>query len=144
MYVANVKKLFEATCNYCRVKNSPFATNDMRAEAKQPIYDCWKELLSSAEKEQFASDLRVCEDDVSNLVGFCQRFVNDANDQSRGKDDSFISHKVWAIETIRDFQKKVETDIGIRIAQVEVLSDEEREGSRQGAEFTFDDKTKAA
>lgn len=126
-YKNSVEKLFNAVCNYCRLKNSPNVPKEELDNAMQPIYDHWKNLLSNAEKDKFDTDLRVTEHDISNLVGFCQIFVNDRNDVSRGTDKEFQALKVWATTPLIQFQKKVETDLGIRIAQVEVMSDADRD-----------------
>lgn len=126
-YKASLEKLFEAVCAYCRLKNSPTATKADVDAALEAIYPLWKDMLSTAEKDKFTKELRVTEHDISNLVSFCQIFVNDKNDLSRGTDDNFVTHKVWAVQPLKQFQKRVETDLGIRIAQIEVLSDTERD-----------------
>lgn len=126
-YKDGVEKLFEAVCSYCRLKNSPNAKPAEVTAAHEAIYPLWKDMLSTAERDKLKRELRVTEHDVSNLVSFCQVFVDDKNDTSRGKDETFAAHKVWATMPIKQFQKKVETDLGIRIAQVEVLSDDERD-----------------
>ena len=131
VYLDTVKKLFEAVADYCRKKNSPSASDEAKAEAYEKIFPLWKELLQSAEKDKFDRDLRVGEHDISNLVGFAQSFMKDKNDASRGADKTFIAQKVWAVEDLTSFRKKIETDLGIRIAGVEVLSDDERDHLRE-------------
>lgn len=126
-YKKSIESLFEAVCSYCRLKNSPKATAAEVDAAYEAIYPKWKEMLSTAERDKLTRELRVTEHDISNLVSFCQVFVNDKNDASRGADDTFVAHKVWATQPLKQFQKKVEIDLGIRIAQVEVLSDEQRD-----------------
>lgn len=126
-YKKGIESLFNAVCSYCRLKNSPKASAESVNTAHEAIYPLWKDLLSTAERDKMTRELRVTEHDISNLVSFCQTFVNDANDASRGQDETFVAHKVWATQPLKQFQKKVETDLGIRIAQVEVLSDAERD-----------------
>lgn len=126
-YKESLKNLFEVVATYCRLKNSPTAAAADVNAAYEAIFPVWKEMLSTAEADKFTRELRVTEHDISNLVSFCQTFVNDANDASLGRDEGFVAHKVWSVQTAKDFQKRVETDIGIRIAQVEVLSDAERD-----------------
>lgn len=126
-YKKGIESLFNAVCDYCRQKNSPKATAESVNAAHEAIYPLWKDMLSTAERDKMTKELRVTEHDISNLVSFCQTFVNDVNDVSRGKDENFVAHKVWAVQPLKQFQKKVEIDLGIRIAQVEVLSDEERD-----------------
>ena len=126
-YKKSIEGLFQAVCQYCRLKNSPKADSQALAEALEAIYPLWKDLLSTAERDKMQRELRVTKHDISNLVSFCQIFVDDANDISRGQDDTFVAHKVWAVQNLRRFQQRVETDLGIRIAQVEVLSDTQRD-----------------
>lgn len=126
-YKKSIESLFEAVCAYCRLKNSPKATADEVNAAHEEIYPRWKDMLSTAERDKMTRELRVTEHDISNLVSFCQVFVNDKNDTSRGTDESFVARKVWAVQPLKQFQKKVEIDLGIRIAQVDVLTDEQRD-----------------
>lgn len=126
-YKKGIESLFNAVCNYCRLKNSPKATAAELTAAHEAIFPLWKDMLHTAEKSREERELRVRQDDVSNLVSFCQTFVNDANDVSRGKDENFVAHKVWAVQPIKQFQKKVEIDLGIRIKEIEVMSDTERD-----------------
>lgn len=126
-YKSSIEKLFEVVCAYCRVKNSPKASAAEVGAAHEAIFPVWKDMLSTAERDKMKRELRVTEHDISNLVSFCQTFVNDANDVSRGKDESFVAHKVWAVQPLKQFQKRVEIDLGIRIAQVEVMSDTDRD-----------------
>lgn len=127
MYLKDVDRLFAAVCAYCRLKNSPKADSAAVDAAYNSIFPIWKEMLSMSEKEKMTRELRVTEHDISNLVSFCQTFVNDSNDTSLGKDETFVALKVWAVQPLKAFQKKVEIDLGIRVAQVEVLSDEQRD-----------------
>lgn len=129
-YKNTIKELFEAVAHYCRLKNSPNTDREKPDELKkayEAIYPLWKTLLETGEKEKMKKDLHVGEEDIANLIGFCQKFVADSNDVSRGKDEDFVAQKVWANQPLAQFQKAIETDLGIRIAKIEVLSDEERD-----------------
>lgn len=129
-YKNTIKELFEAVAHYCRLKNSPNTDREKPDELKkayEAIYPLWKTLLETGEKEKMKKDLHVGEEDIANLIGFCQKFTADSNDVSRGKDEDFVAQKVWANQPLAQFQKAIETDLGIRIAKVEVLSDEERD-----------------
>jgi hypothetical protein len=55
-------------------------------------------------KESFACP----PDDVSNLIGFCQKFMNGANNSFN--EEGFGATKVWATNTEIAFRKFVETD----------------------------------
>lgn len=125
MYQTGMEKLFTAVCDYCRRKNSPKATAEELKTAYDAIFPLWRDLLSCGEKEKMSRDLRVTEHDISNLVSFCQRFVNDANNVNFEKD--FVAKRAWAVMPLRAFTKSVETDLGIRVAGIEVLSDEQRD-----------------
>lgn len=126
-YQNSIKKLFEVVSAYCRLKNSPTAKIEDVNAALDKIYTEWKNMLSTAERSKEERELHATEHDISNLVGFCQMFIDDKNDLSRGVSKDFCAEKVWAVQTMKKFQKFVETDLGIRIAQVEVISDEERD-----------------
>lgn len=127
MYRKLVTDLYNAAANYCRVKNSPTATDADRAAALEPIWGCWKALLQCGEKAKDQRDFRPSEHDIANIVSFTQKFIANRNDVSRGQDESFTAQKVWSVTTEGQFRKFVETELGIRIAGVEVMSDEERD-----------------
>ena len=125
MYNNGMKKLFEVVSDYCRLKNSPKATPAQLKDAMNKIFPLWRELLSSGEKDKNISDFRVREDDVSNLISFCQRFVNDSNNVKG--EEGFVAKRAWAVEPLSAFRKMVETDMGIRVAGIEVMSDKQRD-----------------
>lgn len=127
VYKKNMETLFEAVSAYARAKNSPKAKPSEVLALREAIFPLWREMLSCGERTALSKELRVQEYDVDNLVGFCQKFMDDRNDVSRGEDKTFQSHKVWSVTPLRFFTRSVETDLGIRIAQVEVLSDEDRD-----------------
>lgn len=127
MFRNTIQELYEVTSNYCRLKNSQGVAEETLKEAHDKIYPLWKSLLETAEKDKLKKDLHCTEHDISNLVSFCQKFTSDRNDESRGTDKEFCAQKVWAIQPIAQFQKFIETDLGIRIEKIEVLSDEQRD-----------------
>lgn len=128
-YVNSVEKLFSAVCKYVDVKNSPVATNDDRKQALNAIYPLWKTLLECGEEDKFKRTLHASEHDISSLVGFVQTFSNAQNNVDM--EEKFVSTKVWAKVNLNNFRKKVETDLGIRIAEVEVLTIEQSEFLRK-------------
>jgi len=79
-YENGMKLLYEAVSAYCRAKNSPSASADEIKATRERIFPLWKTMLACAEKEKFSRELRVREDDVANLVGFCQGFMLSKND----------------------------------------------------------------
>ena len=127
VYRANMSRLFEAVSAYARAKNSPKAKPEKVSELREAIFPLWREMLSCGERTALSRELRVQEYDVDNLVGFAQGFTDNKNDVSRGEDPTFQAEKVWSVKPLRFFTRAVETDLGIRIAQVEVLSDEDRD-----------------
>lgn len=128
-YVNSVEKLFFAVCNYVDKKNSPSATEDDRKSALNAIYPLWKALLECGEESKFKRTLHASEHDISSLVGFVQTFANSQNNVNM--EEKFVSTKVWAKVNLNNFRKKVETDLGIRIAEVEVLTVEQSEFLRK-------------
>jgi AcrR family transcriptional regulator len=121
-YLKGMEQLFDAVVTYCRLKNSPTVAEDALKTAREAVFPLWKNLLSCAEKDKFARELRVREDDVANLVSFCQGFVRDANDPSLGADKTFQARMAWHTQNFAAFRKKVETDLGIRIEGAEVMA----------------------
>ena len=69
MYRKLVADLYNAAANYCRVKNSPTATDADRAAALEPIWGCWKALLQCGEKAKDQRDFRPSEHDIANRSG---------------------------------------------------------------------------
>lgn len=124
-HVEGVHKLYEAVCKYCRLKNSVEASPEALKTAQEAIFPIWKELLSNAESKKYEKELRCRPDDVSNLVGFCQKFLNSANN-SFGE-EKFVTTRQWATQAEIAFRKQVETDLGIRIAQIDVMPDDKRD-----------------
>lgn len=127
-----MENLYAATCEYCAVKNSPLGIAETMAERTSAlstllddVYRWYKELLSMAEKDRMERELHATKHDISNLIGFCQKFVNDCVNVTF--DDDFNAKKVWANAKKSAFVKSVETDLGIRIAGVDMLSDEDRD-----------------
>ncbi len=124
-HVNTVHKLYERVSAYCKLKNSTAAKAEELKAAYEAILPIWKELLSTAEDKKYERILRCRPDDVSNLIGFCQKFMNGANNSFN--EEGFVATKVWATNTEIAFRKFVETDLGIRIAQVGVLDDDKRD-----------------
>lgn len=124
-YMEDIKKLYKAVAEYCRLKNSP-RTDDVELDAKlEALRAQWQEFTKCAEASELSQELRVSTHDASNLVGFCQGFMQDSNNVDF--EEKFVAKRVWAMNTMEKFQKYLETDLGIRVAGVEVLTDEERD-----------------
>lgn len=124
-YIADMDKLYTAVAAYCRLKNSPRQDDAGLAEKFEEVRASWQKFTECGEATEFSRELRISEHDVSNLVGFCQGFMQDSNNVNF--EEKFVAKRVWAVNTFQQFQKFVETDMGIRIANVEVLTDEERD-----------------
>lgn len=125
VYQEDVKKLYEATAAYCRAKNNPRTDDSELNQLHEALRQSWQHFTECAEATEFSKELRVSDHDISNLVGFCQGFMDDSNNTEFDK--KFQAKKVWCMMPIAKFQRWLETDLGIRIAGVEVLSDEERD-----------------
>ncbi len=125
VWESNVLAVYDAVCAYVKVKNSPVSSEEERNAAMEPIFPAWKKCLSCGEAAKDERTLRVTEHDISNLVAHVSKFMDDAANVKLAKD--FTAQKAWATKTLGQFRKLVETDIGIRIAGVEVLTDEQRD-----------------
>lgn len=108
VYKKGMETLFEAVSAYARAKNSPKAKPSEVLALREAIFPLWREMLSCGERTALSKELRVQEYDVDNLVGFCQKFMDDRNDVSRGEDKTFQSHKVWSVTPLRFFTRSVE------------------------------------
>lgn len=128
-YVVSVEKLFVTVCKYVDVKNSPVATDESRKQSLNAIYPLWKALLECSEESKFERTLHTSEHDISSLVGYVQTFSNAQNNVDM--QEKFVSTKMFSKVNVKNFRKKVETDLGIRIAEVEVLTVEQSEFLRK-------------
>lgn len=124
-YLNTISDLYAATAEYVRLKNGYGATEKQLKDAVSAIYKEWRTLLDCAEESAYERKMRMRPDDVSNLVGFAQKFVNDANN-SAGV-EGFVAQKQWATQTLAKFRQSVEIEIGIRLAEVSVMSDARRD-----------------
>ena len=133
-YVNLVNKLYDACTSYIRVKHDQSTTDELRNEAREKLFPIWKELLACGEKDQFSKSLRVSPADIDSIIGYAEKFVLSANNLDFV--DGFVAPKVIATETKSKFRRDVETLLGIRIAQVEVLTDRERDLLAIGRKLT--------
>lgn len=124
-YLNTITDLYEATAEYVRLKNGYEADEKQLKAAVSAIFKEWRTLLDCAEESAYERKMRLRPDDVSNLVGFAQKFVNDANNAAGV--EGFVAQKQWATQTLTRFRQQVEIEIGIRLAEVSVMSDERRE-----------------
>lgn len=124
-YLNTIGDLYKATAEYVHLKNGYEADEKQLKAAVSAIYKEWRSLLDCAEESAYERKMRLRPDDVSNLVGFAQKFVNDANNTTGV--EGFAAQKQWATQTLARFRQSVEIEIGIRLAEVSVMSDERRE-----------------
>lgn len=123
IYKNNLENLFNALCEYSRIKHTPDAKAEDIANAYEQIFPLWKEAMSNAEKKKDSKDFSVDLRDVEDLLGFVQKFQNNSNEKN--------AVKVWSMETFTLFRRKVETMLGIKIAKAEVMTDAMRDYLRK-------------
>lgn len=124
-YLHTISDLYAAATNYVRLKNGYGATDADLKKAVSAIYKEWRYLLDCAEESAYERKMRLRADDVSNIVGWAQKFVNDANNSANV--EGFVAQKQWATQTLAKFRQNVEIDIGIRLAEASVMSDARRD-----------------
>lgn len=124
-YLNTIDDLYKATAAYVRLKNGYGATDKQLKDAVSAIYKEWRALLDCGEESAFERKMRMRPDDVSNLVGFAQKYVNDANNAAGA--EGFVAQKQWATQTLARFRQSVEIDIGIRLAETSVMTDARRD-----------------
>ena len=132
-YFIKMTDLYKACARYARLLNAPLEAaetvkdrDDMLNKRGEEVWKSWKSLLvniaivdDEASKDRL---LRCTEKDLANLIGFVQKFT--LNKVNLDCLETFTAQKVYAIETEGLFARKVETDIGIRLVQATVLTDE--------------------
>ena len=129
-YVLRVEKLFAAMCGYIDVKHNEDLRGDKDQAAKvkaarNKLFGLWKKVLECGEPEKETRSLKPYEDDVEDLVGFCQRFAPEKANVMFAKD--FSVGKVWATQRFSIFRRAVETMLGIRIEQKMTMTQDEQD-----------------
>lgn len=127
-YRVQLEKLYDAVCGFIRVNHNPESTDAEKDSAFNKIYPIWSDLLHDAEKSKDKRDLHAQAHDIHSLIGFAERQMDNAVDDSIiYGGDKIVPRKAYGTETFKRFQKQVETDLGIKIAQIDCLTDEEAE-----------------
>lgn len=111
----DVGKLRELVCTYVKVKHSPTAEPDAVKKAHDALFPVWKDILATGESDAHVRELHVSEYDIDSLVGYAEMFIA----TSKGTAQAVTGKDV--------FRKNVESLIGCRIAQNEVLDDNDRD-----------------
>ncbi|WP_206459424.1 hypothetical protein [Anaerovorax sp. IOR16] len=125
VYLSNIEKLYKATCNYITVKHNPLTLENEKLVAREPLYPLWKELLSSGEKDKTSKDMRCSETDIDSIVGYSEMFMDDSVNIDDDKD--FVAFKEIAHTKLSRFRKDIETLLGIKICNAEVMDDSQRD-----------------
>lgn len=133
-YANLVDKLYSACTDYIRVKHDQNTTEELRNESREKLFPIWKELLACGEKDKLSKSLRVSPADIDSIIGYAEKFVLSQNNLDFI--EGFVAPKVIATETKSKFRRDIETLLGIRIAQVEVLTDRERDLLAIGRKLT--------
>lgn len=131
IYKDSISVLYEALCDYVRYgKSKDFMTNPMEhekalKERRNKVFDLWRQILDWGEAEKDQRRIIVHPRDIEDLMTVVQRFQ--ANAVNTDMDENFVAQKVWATVPEGIFRNKVETILGIRMNQAEVMTDNERE-----------------
>ena len=111
----DVNALRDTVCEYVKLKHNHNAKDEEVYAARERIFPKWKTILEAGEDSKETRELHVTPYDVDSLVGYAEQFMA----TSRG---TVISNTTQMV-----FRKCVEALLGCRIAQNEVLSDEDRD-----------------
>lgn len=118
------ENLYKAVVGYYRKVNANSTAPALKKAANE-VFEQWKLLLSSAEDDPFTKKLRPKATDLEVLYGFVQRFMNEKNNVDEIED--FVCKKTRATSNFGTFRKLVETEIGCRMFEVEVISEAKQE-----------------
>lgn len=116
-YIAKVVKLYDACLSVARLQHdfSNELDETKLSESRNAAFAAWKELLGEVEPTTTSKVIRCNPADVNDLVGFCWKFVKDANNVSGSKD--FVAKQVYGDNSKNDFRKKVEIMLGNMAAE---------------------------
>lgn len=112
-------KLHALVCSYIDEARSPNSDGEKIARLRNLIFAQWKEALSCAQPDEDSNALKANAEDLTALIGYAEKFQAESNGKSAKK---LISHA-----KINPFRRNVETFIGIRIAEVSVMTDAVRD-----------------
>ena len=135
-YISKCQALYEQIVLYVRTKHattiqiSEYGGKDewqeLLASQRNDIFPLWKDLLECGEKTKTAKSLHIIPADVDSLIGYAEMFMGIKN-TPLDSDEQIDFPKAIAPQTFSKFRKSVETLLGIRIAEQEVLTDEQRD-----------------
>lgn len=136
LYLGRVDELHKAIETYVRTKHANSKQiaeyggidewRELLSQLRNDIFPKWKELLECGEKTKTAKSLHVIPEDIDSLVGYAEMFLATAN-TPLNSDETVYAPLAIAVVPVNRFRKKVETLLGIRIAEAEVLSNDERD-----------------
>lgn len=136
-YLTRVEALHSTVCDYVRTKHASNAQiakdfggveawTEQLAAKREAIFPLWKNLLECGEKDKIKKSLHVNVADVDSIVGYAEMFMDKGNNQLEAEEEITFP-KVIACVQLNKFRKQIETLLGIRIAEEEVLSDARRD-----------------
>lgn len=112
---SDVNALRDTVCEYVKIKHDVNAKDEDVYAARERIFPKWKAILETGEADKTSKELHVTPYDVDSLVGYAEQFMS----TSRGTMITYTTKQI--------FRKYVEALLGCRIAQNEVLSDDDRD-----------------
>ena len=125
VYKTAMKNLYDKLLKYHLALHS-FTTTPAELEAaKDGWVDAWKAVLQFAEKDTDRHDYAVRDDDLSTLHAYVDKLVN--RDVNVTLAEDFKSAKAHTPAKEREFQKKVEFELGEYIAEANALTPTERD-----------------
>lgn len=124
-YENTVEQLYNAVHDYVMAKNDYTATDKELEAMEETIFAKWRELLDCGEESTAERKMRMRRADLSNIVTFGQKFVADRNNIDDV--EKFVAEKKWAAIPLNKFRQSVETEIGIRLAEVAPMTDADRD-----------------
>lgn len=124
-YNNQMNALYASVKDYCIKKHTASYTDEERDKARSDIFAKWKGLFQYIEKDENSHDIVPTEDDVIDIVTCCQSLVKSKVNTKKEKD--FANPSKWATNPPAQFRRKVETMLGIKAANVDIMSDDERD-----------------
>lgn len=114
-WVNRVGDYYKAVQKFADLARTKDSDSKELAELYNALFPIWKSLLIVGEEDKFHPNLWVSEEDVKFHVGYVSKFVV----TSKGKVDGNV--------TPETFRKCIETQIGIKIANNGVMSNDDRD-----------------
>ncbi|MDD6728991.1 MAG: hypothetical protein PUE08_07220 [Eubacteriales bacterium] len=144
LYLYKAASMFSFANNMTQSQICEIGGRDAWEKMKKPlrnrVYKAWKMLLEYSEELDVSNKLHCNPDDVCSVVGWVEVF-----DKPKNRKGSIISEyyhlgvdfpkgmprKVLTTQTFENFQKKVETLLGIRLEEAAMLTVDERNYLRE-------------